>query len=180
MKTLDLIDWTMHEAKQLRPEHHIPRALDVTPSPNKLLEVLKGERVKPNAVGAISSIASAPSMTMALEEPIARPSTKAGVAPKPDTLSNLPAPQAAPPADGRTEAPKSALLLAIVQPDIYTDRVDFDRAIALRWTLRDIKSDRLKWSPVNQHDLQILIEMGLVEMRDDAPTLTNEGFSAIL
>jgi hypothetical protein len=33
--------------------------------------------------------------------------------------------------------------------------------------------------PVNQHDLQDLIDMGLVEMRDDAPALTNAGVSVI-
>jgi hypothetical protein len=38
----------------------------------------------------------------------------------------------------------------------------------------------LKWSPVDQDDLRILIEMGLVEMRDSAPMLTNAGVSAII
>jgi hypothetical protein len=46
--------------------------------------------------------------------------------------------------------------------------------------LRDIKNNRLKWSPINQDDLRTLIEMGLVEMRDDAPVLTNAGVSAII
>jgi hypothetical protein len=45
--------------------------------------------------------------------------------------------------------------------------------------LRDIKSNRLNWSPVAQYDLQILIIMGLVELRDDAPVLTNAGDDAI-
>ena len=30
--------------------------------------------------------------------------------------------------------------------------------ISVRWELRDIKSKRLKWWPINQHDLQILME----------------------
>ena len=42
------------------------------------------------------------------------------------------------PADVRTEAPKSVLLMAIVEPDIFTARVHRDRAVALRWVLRDI------------------------------------------
>jgi hypothetical protein len=42
--------------------------------------------------------------------------------------------------------------------------------------LRDIKNNRLKWSPVDGDDLRILIEMGLVEMRDSA----NAGVSAIV
>jgi hypothetical protein len=53
------------------------------------------------------------------------------------------------------------------------------RAIVLRWVLRDIKSNRLKWSPINQHDLRKLTIMGLVEMRDDAPALTNAGVSVL-
>jgi hypothetical protein len=57
---------------------------------------------------------------------------------------------------------------------------DRDRAVALRWVLRDIKNNRLKWSPVDQDDLRILIEMGLVEMRDSAPMLTSAGVSAII
>jgi len=70
--------------------------------------------------------------------------------------------------------------MAIVEPDIYTARADRDRAVALRWALRDIKNNRLKGSPVDQDDLRILIEMGLVEMRSDAPVLTNAGVSAII
>jgi hypothetical protein len=37
----------------------------------------------------------------------------------------------------------------------------------------------LKWSPVNPHDLRMLTIMGLVEVRDDAPVLTNAGVSVI-
>ena len=66
------------------------------------------------------------------------------------------------------------------EPDIYTAHADRDRAIILRWVLRDIKANRLKLSPVDQHDLKDLIDMGLVEMRNDAPVLTNTGVDAIL
>ena len=45
--------------------------------------------------------------------------------------------------------------------------------------MRDIKAKRTKLSPVNQDDLRTLIEMGLVEMRNDSPALTNEGHRAI-
>ena len=68
---------------------------------------------------------------------------------------------------------------AIVEPDLYTAPVDRDRAITLRWVLRDIKSNRLKLLPVNQRDLRGLIDMGLVEMRDDAPVPTNAGVGVI-
>ena len=54
-------------------------------------------------------------------------------------------------------------------------RLPLERAIALRWTLRDIKAKRTKLSPVHESDLSALMELGLVEMRDDGPALTNTG-----
>lgn len=54
-----------------------------------------------------------------------------------------------------------------------------ERAIALRWALRDIKAKRLKLSPVSPGDLNILTELGLVEMRDDVPVLTNAGHAVL-
>jgi hypothetical protein len=57
--------------------------------------------------------------------------------------------------------------------------LELDTAIQLRWTLRDIKAKRTRLTPVGPNDLKTLIEMGLVEMRDDAPILTNEGHQAL-
>ena len=57
--------------------------------------------------------------------------------------------------------------------------LDLERAIALRWTLRDIKAKRLKLSPVGAADLNILTELGLIEMRDDVPVLTNAGHAVL-
>jgi len=54
-----------------------------------------------------------------------------------------------------------------------------DRAIRLRWVMRDIRSKRLKLSPVSPDDLRTLIDMGLVEMRDDIPVLTSDGDHAL-
>jgi hypothetical protein len=54
-----------------------------------------------------------------------------------------------------------------------------DRAIALRWSLRDIKAKRLKMSPVSPADLSTLTHLGLVEMRDDLPVLTNAGHAVL-
>jgi hypothetical protein len=45
--------------------------------------------------------------------------------------------------------------------------------------LRDIKAKRTKLSPVSPDDLRTLIEMGLVEIRDEVPLLTNEGERAL-
>ena len=57
--------------------------------------------------------------------------------------------------------------------------LDLERAIVLRWILRDVKAKRLKLSPVSDADLSALIDLGLVEMRDDAPVLTNAGHAAL-
>ena len=48
-------------------------------------------------------------------------------------------------------------------------------AVRLRWTLRDIKAMRTKLLPVSPDDLRLLIDMGLVEMRDDVPVITTAG-----
>ena len=58
-------------------------------------------------------------------------------------------------------------------------RLDLDTAIRLRWALRDIKAKRTKLTPVSPGDLKTLVEMGPVEMRDDAPVLTNEGHQVL-
>jgi hypothetical protein len=41
----------------------------------------------------------------------------------------------------------SPLLKAIVEPDIYTAHADRERAIVLRWVLRDIKATHRMKSP---------------------------------
>lgn len=56
---------------------------------------------------------------------------------------------------------------------------DLDRAIGLRWTLRDIEAKRLKMLPVSAADLSALIDLGLVEMRNDVPVLTNSGHAVL-
>jgi hypothetical protein len=50
-----------------------------------------------------------------------------------------------------------------------------DSAIRLRWALRDIHAKRLKWCPVSPEDLQTLINMRLVEMKDGEPVITLAG-----
>jgi hypothetical protein len=49
------------------------------------------------------------------------------------------------------------------------------RTVRLRWTLHEIKSQRTELVPVSPDDLRILIDMGLVEMRDDIPVVTPAG-----
>lgn len=67
----------------------------------------------------------------------------------------------------------------VVEPDLLTQRVDCARAIELRWVLRDIRSNRIKWSPPCETDLKILIELDLVTMSNGLPHLTPSGLSAI-
>lgn len=55
------------------------------------------------------------------------------------------------------------------------DGFDLERVIRLRWTLRDIKGKRTRMSPVSPDDLKTLIEMKLVEMRNDVPVPTYKG-----
>ena len=57
--------------------------------------------------------------------------------------------------------------------------LDLERAIGLRWALRDILANRLKMTPVTDDGLRTLIDMGLVEMRDDAPVVTPAGLAAL-
>jgi hypothetical protein len=181
MAEIDLVDWTIQEAQQLKSKRRQPSDLDGGPSLDRLLAVLEPDPVgATNSEEPVAQIDSAPSIKVSVEEPR---SGQAIAVPEPDVAPDLPAvtqPASSTSAEARTEEPKSALLMAIVARDIYTARIDRDRAIALRWVLRDIKNNRLKWWPVNQHDLRDLVDMGLVEMRDDAPVLTNAGVSAVI
>jgi hypothetical protein len=65
------------------------------------------------------------------------------------------------------------------QPDSPLAGLSLETAIHLRWVLRDVKGKRTKLSPVSLDDLRTLIEMSLVEMRDEVPVLTNEGERAL-
>jgi len=56
--------------------------------------------------------------------------------------------------------------------------VDPLRAIDLIWTLRDIKAKRTLLPPDPDH-LRELIELGLVEVRDDVPAITNMGHEVL-
>jgi len=42
--------------------------------------------------------------------------------------------------------------------------------------MRDIKAKRTKLSPVSENDLSALMDLGLVEMREELPRLTDLGF----
>ena len=180
MAKLDLVNWTMRAAKQLRPEHHMHGDIKGSSPLSGILQgVLEGERGEPSSEGIQAADFNSVQLT---EDPIASPPSEPADGRKPDTASYLITDtQATPlaPADGQA-SPMSPLMKAIVDPDIYTAPADRDRAIVLRWVLRDIKANRLKLSPIDQRDLRELIDLGLVEMQNDAPVLTSAGVNAIV
>jgi hypothetical protein len=57
--------------------------------------------------------------------------------------------------------------------------IDLRQAIDLRWTLRDIKAKRWVLSPINPSHLEQLMALGLVEMREGSPVLTNSGLDVV-
>ena len=176
---IELINSTIQAAEHLETERREASDPDGTTSLDKLLAVLEREPVEQaSPEDPVAQIANAPSFQLAAESPADPASSEVVTPPEPDIVLPAPTPLA-PAAGGSVDAQMSNLLKAIVEPDINTVRADRDRAISLRWVLRDIKSNRLNWSPVSQYDLQILIITGLVEMRNDAPVLTNAGADAI-
>ena len=64
------------------------------------------------------------------------------------------------------------------QPDAFAG-LSLERAIRLRWALRDIVARRTKVAPVSPDDLETLTQLNLIEMRDELPVLTVEGHNAI-
>jgi hypothetical protein len=64
------------------------------------------------------------------------------------------------------------------QPDALAG-LSLERAIHLRWALRDIKAKRTKVAPVSPDDLQNLVELRLIEMRNELPVLTVEGLRVL-
>jgi hypothetical protein len=65
------------------------------------------------------------------------------------------------------------------QPRSVLDGLNLDTAIRLRWALRDIKAGRIKFTPLSENDRMALIELGLIEMRNEEPVLTDEGHRAL-
>jgi hypothetical protein len=77
-----------------------------------------------------------------------------------------------PPGRDRTEGEMS-------EPKRNLASLGLDDAIRLRWVLRDIVGKRLKLSPIAPDDLQSLIDLGYVEMKDEVPTVTTAGLDEI-
>jgi hypothetical protein len=61
------------------------------------------------------------------------------------------------------------------QPAKDLKSLGLDKAIRLRWALRDINSNRTDWLPVSPKDLHILASMRLIETIDGKPVITVAG-----
>jgi hypothetical protein len=133
MTEIDLVDWTIQEAQHLKAERREPIDVNDKSAVDNLLAVLEPEPMGRTAPeGPVVLIAG---ISPTVEEPVARPSSAIVADTKPVTGSDLPAVASAASsisAETLTAEPKSALLIAIVEPDIYTARADRDRAVALR------------------------------------------------
>jgi hypothetical protein len=83
----------------------------------------------------------------------------------------------------RRTAAVSRATTAIELLQTMTDRplanFDLEKSIALRLALRDIVAQRLRLPPLKEHDLQTLMELGFVEMRDGSPIVTPSGLAAL-
>ena len=151
------------------------------------LDILNPEVAQPsNMLDRVSNAKSAatPEVKTATAVPGTEDKGTASAAPlKSDVqeAAEVPPPRIAPLvfAEARKVELRSPLQKAIVEPDIHTSGADRERAIALRWVLRDINGNRLNWWPPREEDLKILIEFDLVEMKSGLPQLTVAGRAAI-
>jgi len=130
---------------------------------DKLQEFAKMLGAAPRTRSQAASIVAGPSQT----NPIA--TENAAVESALVNLKATPAPEAE--RENETTTANRALLPLM--------GLDLNTAIRLRWALRDIKAKRTKLTPVSPSDLKTFVEMGLVEMSDEAPMLTSEGHQAL-
>jgi hypothetical protein len=179
VKNFHLIDWTMQAAKDLtasQARQDAPTAGDAQDNTG--------------SNGVVASGVGVEMINKQLEgfglNPCAPPLASPYLSPVP----GFPAAAASGPSEPEATAPavveplganlSSTLPKRITDRDIHATQAGTDRAIKLRWTLRDIKADRLKLSPVSAPDLHLLLEMQLVELRNGVPYLTNAGVTAII
>lgn len=110
---------------------------------------------------------------------VAEPSQANAIATENTTVDSVPVKLESAMATPAPEAERKSEATTANQPDLPMSNLDLDTAIRLRWALRDIKAKRTILTPVSPTDVTILIEMRLVEMRDDALMLTNEGHQTL-
>jgi hypothetical protein len=183
VEILDLIDWTIETAKELRTPNDLTTIAPAIGGD----AVLNSDHRLPISGASTDTDTDLITERLVIERPAApvsgEPAAHLFIEPSAYASDELfvVEPEPAPP-ELAVPAPDahSALLQAIVDPGIYTSKADRYRAIDLRWILRDIASDRLRTSPIGELDLQILIDMKLVELRGGVPHLTNAAVTAII
>lgn len=89
-----------------------------------------------------------------------------------------PEPLVDPVREGLESAPRDPIEIE-KPPTSKLEDLPSDEAIHLRWSLRDIRARRWKMSPIKAAHMEKLLDMGLIEMRDRIPVLTDAGLSAI-
>jgi hypothetical protein len=187
MAEVDLVDWTLASVRELKAEEPKTPGNDaisagkvpafgpasLAPTPVELPLVAHDSKVGDIESHPVGDLAAGPSTELVEGSKLEVVDTQRleSLAPKPVKVE-----QPGIPFERDTHA---ALKKAVLDPDIYADKGDRSRAIDLRWILRDIRAKRTGWWPVGDRDLRVLTDMGLVEMREDVPVLTNLGRDAI-
>jgi hypothetical protein len=147
---MDLINWTIQEAGNLTSEPREPSNVDVIPPFDESLAIIQGKSLRPTDPGEPSALIIGNSsgiqttgVQLAVEAPLGDEAVKV---PEPNASELPAAAQTAisTSAEAQNETQQPALLTAIIKGDIHTAPVDRDRAIALRWALRDVRAKRLK------------------------------------
>jgi hypothetical protein len=65
------------------------------------------------------------------------------------------------------------------QPDLPLAGLSIDTSVHLRWVCAISKASEPNFMGISPDDLITLTKMGLIEMRDEVPALTNEDESAL-
>jgi hypothetical protein len=184
MAEVDLVDWTLASVRELKAEEPKTAGNDaisagkvpafgqasLVPTPVELPYVAHDSKVGDIESHPVGDLAAGPSTELVEGSKLEVVDTH-----RQESL----APEVEQPEISFERDPHAALKKAVLDPDIYADKGDRSRAIDLRWILRDIRAKRTGWWPVGDRDLRVLTDMGLVEMREDVPVLTNLGRDAI-
>jgi hypothetical protein len=158
MRALDSIDWKMNKAEKQGPGNRIPGTLDGTPSLNKLLNFLEGDRVKPSTEAA-AAISDRVETTDA--EPAARPAGESVAPPETKVTSSTSG-------ETRAEDQKAVLLITTVEPSIDTARVDRDPPDeGMDWTLVEFANQSFGTHPDSSGVVLNFVEPKVVEKNPD-------------
>jgi hypothetical protein len=159
MKHFDLIDWTIQKAMRLRPVERQTLSASNGPSSTDMMEVFEPERAKLSTEEKKQTPRGPDIQTMAEQAATPFPRDVVVAVPKATDAERSPvvvSVGSSIAAETWLTEPYSNLRKTVAQT---TKQIDPTRLIDLRWALRDIRSERLKWSPVSSNDLQMLFEM---------------------